>query len=96
MGTEAILADDFVYTVNNVDHVTHVSLTSAGIVISDGKEVHSYRLKYIHMCDVIGNLYLILDIISAVWCIGLALCQQILRSLVPTSAVQLYLLLSKI
>ncbi|XP_063692265.1 sphingosine kinase 2-like isoform X2 [Bolinopsis microptera] len=52
--SEALLADEFVYTVNNVDTETFLILTSAGICIRDGKGAYSYRLKYIHLSDVIG------------------------------------------
>ena len=53
--SEALLADEFVYTVNNVDTETFLILTSAGISIRDGKGAYSYRYKYIHLADVIGE-----------------------------------------
>ena len=52
--SEVLLADEFVYTVNNVDTDTLVTFTSSGISIRDGKGPYSYRLKYIHLADVIG------------------------------------------
>ena len=52
--SDASLADKFVYTINNVDTVAHVTLTSAGVTVSDGKGLHSYRLKHIHLSDIIG------------------------------------------
>ena len=56
--SEVLLADEFVYTVNNVDTDTLVTFTSSGISIRDGKGPYSYRLKYIHLADVIGLLSL--------------------------------------
>lgn len=52
--SEIQLADEFVYTVNNVDTTIHLMLTAAGVSLRDGKGTHSYRLKYIHLSDVIG------------------------------------------
>ena len=52
--SEILLAEEFVYTVNNVDTTVHLMLTAAGISLRDGKGAHSYRLKYIHLTDVIG------------------------------------------
>ena len=61
--SEILLAEEFVYTVNNVDTTVHLMLTAAGISLRDGKGAHSYRLKYIHLTDVIGLLRLLFKIV---------------------------------
>ena len=52
--SNATLADKFVYTINNVDTVAHVTLNDSGITVCDGKGLHSYRVKHIHLSDIIG------------------------------------------
>lgn len=53
--SSTLLSDVFVFTVNNAETEVHLVLTRAGIAVCNGKSAFSYRMKFIHLQDVIGQ-----------------------------------------
>lgn len=49
-----LLSDSYSYSVNGVEHFATANLSQDGLSINEGSGPHSYRLKYIHLADVIG------------------------------------------